>query len=99
MATLKKVIYILDLITSNDVNKFVSAREISNYFEEDGKQAFERVRSQLNGCSPYFYRKKEAGKVYYRLGKNGKNYLNHFIDTYDPITDTVIMKPLEIEMI
>lgn len=99
MASLKKVIYIIDLLTSGDKDKFVSAREISLYFEDEGKQAFDRVRSELNSCRPYFNIKRVKGRVFYRLSSNGNNYLDIFINTYDPVTDTVIMKPLNIERV
>lgn len=96
MASLKKILYIIGVATDGDESKFISIPDICTHFDEDN--IYSRVSSQLNHHPNLFAKKIVGGRNFWKLNANGKNYLNKFKDSYDPVTDRFLFQVSKIEV-
>lgn len=101
MVTLKKVVYTMGKFAEEE-NRYLTIKDICEHMEYedcDLSTLINRVRSQMHGSRYLFGIKRLGGRNYWRLNKNGINYYNKIKDFFDPITDTMLVQPLNIEVL
>ena len=101
MVSLKKLLYVVGTVTGDDDNKYMTFRDMCTHFDECDvyETLLSRVRSQVNAHKNLFAVKRVGGRVFWKLNANGRNYLNKFKDSYDPINDRLLFKAENIEVL
>ena len=66
------------------------------HFDEDN--IYNRISSQITNHPNLFSKKMVWGRIFWKLNANGRNYLNKFKDSFDPINDKFLFEPDKIEV-
>jgi len=103
MPSLKKIIYTIGNLTAGDDDKYTTIREICIAIDDDVdlRVTISRVSSTMKRYYNLLS-KKGTGRgrtAYYKLSANGRNYLNKFRDSFDPVTDMSIFEQKIAEVI
>ncbi len=93
MVSLKQIVYYTDDATF-EKNTHISIKDLCLYFHDEGLDdniVYRRIASQIAAYRNMFCIKKEKRRIFFRLSANGYRYLNKFRDTFDPVTDKMLI--------